>query len=174
MTSIGLVLLALASGQVEGTSPAQAGAGAGPRPAAEPAAPAAAESPARAVSVSVDEERLYRMAGPTLGLDEALDQALRANLDLKVARARLRQAETASDQAWAGYLPQVTASGTYTRNRQEASFQFPLGYYVKQKLPGDTSPPDPAADPHNTDPVLYTAEPYGFDEAIVFQKIDQF
>jgi outer membrane protein TolC len=64
--------------------------------------------------------------------------------------------------------------GTYTRNSAEGSFQFPLDYYVKQKQPGDTSPPDPAPGPNNTDPVLYTAEPYGFDEPISFQKLDQF
>ncbi|MBN1207651.1 MAG: TolC family protein [Myxococcaceae bacterium] len=64
-------------------------------------------------------------AAPVLTLDEALDEAQRKNLDLKAARARLQQAEQASRKAWAGYLPTVSASGSYTRNSEEARFVFP-------------------------------------------------
>jgi outer membrane protein TolC len=64
-------------------------------------------------------------AAPVLTLDEALAEAQRKNLDLKVARARLEQAEQASSKAWAGYLPTVTASAAYTRNSDEARFTLP-------------------------------------------------
>jgi outer membrane protein TolC len=58
-------------------------------------------------------------ATPVLTLDEALAEARRKNLDLKVAQARLTQAQQASSKAWAGYLPTLIASGSYTRNSIE-------------------------------------------------------
>jgi outer membrane protein TolC len=73
---------------------------------AAPAAPPAAAAPAATV----------------LTLDDALRLAAERNLDLKAAAARLRQAQQATWKAWAGYLPQVTASGAYTRNQYEAAF----------------------------------------------------
>jgi outer membrane protein TolC len=74
-------------------------------PAAPPAAPAAAT---------------------VLTLDEALRLAGERNLDLKAAAARLRQAQQATWKAWAGYLPQVTAQGTYTRNGEAVEIPFPV------------------------------------------------
>jgi outer membrane protein TolC len=70
-------------------------------------------------------------AGPVLTLDEALAEAQLKNLDLKVARARLQQAEQASSKAWAGYLPTITLGGTYTRNSDEARIQLPVGSIVR-------------------------------------------
>ena len=64
-------------------------------------------------------------AGPVLTLDEALAEAQRKNLDLKAARARLEQAEQSSRKAWAGYLPTLAASGSYTRNSAEARITLP-------------------------------------------------
>ncbi|HEX8701597.1 MAG TPA: TolC family protein [Myxococcaceae bacterium] len=64
-------------------------------------------------------------AVPVLTLDEALAEAQRKSLDLKVARARLAQAEEASSKAWAGYLPTVSASVAYTRNSDEARIALP-------------------------------------------------
>jgi outer membrane protein TolC len=155
MTSFGVLLVALVSGQVEGAAA---------RPGAEPAAPEPARAPAaRAATVSIDEERLYRLAGPTLSIDEALEQALRANLDLKIARARLAQAETASAQAWSGYLPQVTGSGAYTYNELEATISLPIGYDIQDS--GAVIPPTDPSAPGT--PTSYFLHPQGFVEATV-------
>ena len=56
---------------------------------------------------------------PVLTLDEALQAARQNNLDLKVARARLQQAQLASNRAWAAYLPTVSVGASYTRNREQ-------------------------------------------------------
>ena len=63
----------------------------------------------------------------TLTLDDALADAAARNLDLKAAGARLRQAQQTIWKAWAGYLPQVSASGTYTRNQEGA--EIPAGVF---------------------------------------------
>ncbi|WP_163995094.1 TolC family protein [Pyxidicoccus caerfyrddinensis] len=57
---------------------------------------------------------------PVLTLEDALSRARKENLDLKVAQARLEQADTASRKAWAGYLPTITASGVIIRNSDAA------------------------------------------------------
>lgn len=61
----------------------------------------------------------------TLTLADALAQAGERNRDLKVAAARLRQAEQGYWKALAGYLPTVTVGGTYTR-QQAVSLPFPV------------------------------------------------
>ena len=66
-------------------------------------------------------------AGEVITLEQALKLAGERNLDLKAAQARLRQADELSVQAWSGYLPQVVASGTYTRNQPEAT--LPAGTF---------------------------------------------
>ncbi len=66
-------------------------------------------------------------AGQIITLEQALELAGERNLDLKAAQARLRQADELSVQAWAGYLPQVTATGAYTRN--EPSQVLPAGTF---------------------------------------------
>jgi outer membrane protein TolC len=78
-----------------------------------------------------------RAGEPVLTLDEALRMAAERNLDLKAAAARLRQAQQATRKAWAGYLPSVTASGTYTRNEAEAA--IPAGAFT---LPGGGTSPE--------------------------------
>jgi outer membrane protein TolC len=55
-----------------------------------------------------------------LTLDDALQAAASANLDLRAAQARLRQSEELSAKAWSAYLPQVTAGAQYTHNSDEA------------------------------------------------------
>lgn len=82
-------------------------------------------------------------AAPVLTLDEALAEAQRKNLDLKVARARLTQAEQASSKAWAGYLPTITASAAYTRNSDEATFTLPTVSVIRD-VGAPTSEPDAA------------------------------
>jgi outer membrane protein TolC len=174
MTSIAMVALAfaLAQGQVPQPEGA-AGAAQAPPAAAQQAPPASPQqaSPATpeqpGLIVSVDEERLYKMAGPMLTLDEALDRAQKENVDLRVARARLRQAETLSRQAWAGYLPQVSAGGTYTRNELEASISLPTGYWVRDSGTPQ-GPPSAPGDGQTT----YVLEPSGFLTAVI-QKQDQ-
>lgn len=59
--------------------------------------------------------------GPLLTLEAALAEADRRNPDLLVARARLAQAREATRKAWAGYLPQVAASASFTHNDTEAA-----------------------------------------------------
>ncbi len=54
--------------------------------------------------------------GSTLTLDEALREGRARNLDVKASRARLDQSKELHWEAWSAYLPQVTASGTYTHN----------------------------------------------------------
>jgi outer membrane protein TolC len=66
-------------------------------------------------------------ATPVLTLDEALEAARQNNLDLKVARARLEQFRLLSNRAWAGYLPTVSLSGSYTRNSDEVAVALPGG-----------------------------------------------
>ncbi len=63
----------------------------------------------------------------TLTLEDALRLAAERNLDLKAAEARLRQAEQGYSKALSGYLPQVTAGGTYTRNGSAVELPFPAG-----------------------------------------------
>jgi outer membrane protein TolC len=135
MTSIGLFALAIALGQAGGQVPATPAPqqpappqqGTGPQ-AAAPQAPASAArpgAPARAEGPNIDEERLYKNAGPVMPLDEAVGTAVARNLDLKVAQARLDQARTLPWQAWSGYLPHVSATGAYTYNPHP--FSIPLG-----------------------------------------------
>jgi len=63
-------------------------------------------------------------AGPELTLEEALKQGSERNLDLKAAAARLGQARAGVWKAWSGYLPQVTAGASWTRNDQAVGFSL--------------------------------------------------
>ncbi|HSM94337.1 MAG TPA: TolC family protein [Anaeromyxobacteraceae bacterium] len=115
MNAISLMPLLLALGQAE-AKPAT--------PAAPP--PPAAEAPAAAPAVQ-------------LTLDAALARAAEANYDLAVARAKLQQARQGVWKAWSGYLPQVTASGAYTRNNVEAAIKLPIAYHVTLDGAGSTT-----------------------------------
>jgi NodT family efflux transporter outer membrane factor (OMF) lipoprotein len=59
-------------------------------------------------------------------LDRLLDQALRGNFDVEVARARIRGARAAKLNATLDFVPTVTAVAGYTRQRI-ASASFPIG-----------------------------------------------
>jgi outer membrane protein TolC len=122
MISLASVALALALAQ---TQPQQQPAGPATPPAAPQAAPAQAAAPL-----------------PVLTLDDALRLSAERNLGLKVSEARLRQAEQGLWKAWAGYLPQVTAEGRYTRS-YPVSIPFPVGIG-----------PPPAGSPPGALPVL--------------------
>jgi multidrug efflux system outer membrane protein len=80
---------------------------------------------------------------PTLTLEQALQEADRRNLDLKVAQARLDQAHEISKKVWANYLPQITAGGSYTRNQYGASLSLPTGFWLRDL--SDAPGFDPAA-----------------------------
>ncbi len=60
----------------------------------------------------------------SLTMDEALAMAKRANKNLVVERARLAQAHTNIEQAWAALFPVVTAQGKFTRNYKNATLNF--------------------------------------------------
>ncbi len=67
----------------------------------------------------------WRALGDTT-LDRLLEQALRGNLDVEVARARIRGARAAKLGASLDFVPTVTAVGGYTRQRL-AGATFPIG-----------------------------------------------
>jgi outer membrane protein TolC len=72
---------------------------------------------------------------PTLSLESALREADSKNFDLKAARARLEQSKELHWKAWSAYLPQVIASGTFTRN-SFPDVTFPGQFGVEQTAPG--------------------------------------
>lgn len=114
---------------------------------------------------------------PVLGLDEALKVAKERNLDLKVAQARLAQAREVSRKVWAGYLPQVSVGGSYTRNSAEAKIQLPTGYYIRNvgmpqgPVRGDPSQPYTPDNPPG-DQTTYILFPSGYAD-VVIQRQDQ-
>jgi len=74
---------------------------------------------------------------PVLPLAEALAEADTNNFDLKVARAKLTAARELSSKAWSGYLPQISAGASYTRNGNETKFMLPSGYWIRElQVPG--------------------------------------
>jgi outer membrane protein TolC len=101
-------------------------------------------------------------AAPVLTLDEALAEAQRKNLDLKVARARLAQAEESSSKAWAGYLPTVTAGVSYTRNSDEASFSLPTRSVIRDVGAPTSEPGEGEGTPTNLELVTL-----GVQEAVI-------
>jgi outer membrane protein TolC len=84
-------------------------------------------------------------------LDEALRIAEERNLDLKVAQARLRQADELSWKAWSGYLPQLTVTGAYTRNQYEAVLPFPVYSQVRTRAGAPGTPGNPEDPPRFAD-----------------------
>jgi outer membrane protein TolC len=112
-------------------------------------------------------------AGPTLTLDAAFQQAREKNLDLKVAQARLQQAQLVSNKVWANYLPQLSAGASYTRNSAEAKFQLPTVYGVRDmsafagSVDGDPHPEYPG------EPTPYVAFPYQLSDPITIQPYNQ-
>lgn len=58
------------------------------------------------------------------GLNKLIDEALNVNLDLKIARARLREARANRQAIAPDRLPQVNASASFTRSRQSQNTAF--------------------------------------------------
>lgn len=111
---------------------------------------------------------------PVLTLDQALTQAAERNLDLKAARARLDQAHQLSWKAWSGYLPQLSAGGTYSYSNLEAKIALPTGYYVRN-VGIDVGPPFDPNQPVSIDnppglPTPYTLVPSGMAEAVIQEQ----
>jgi len=77
-----------------------------------------------------------------LTMDEALAMAKRANKNLVVERARLAQAHTNIEQAWAALFPVVTAQGKFTRNYKNATLDF--GALLNSYQLKDPSMPPPS------------------------------
>jgi outer membrane protein len=65
------------------------------------------------------------VAGAQQPLSEFLEAADSAALDVREARAALRQSQSLIDEARARLLPSATATGTYQRNEYEAAFANP-------------------------------------------------
>ena len=83
---------------------------------------------------ALEEDAEVEKVGPILTLEEAFRIADERNPDLQAARHGLRAAREGSRQAWAGYLPQVSAGASYTYNSTEASIAFPAGFWVRDIL----------------------------------------
>jgi outer membrane protein TolC len=100
---------------------------------ASPQAPAATEAapPQQGTLAPAPPAPASAPAGQPLTLEDALAAAAERNLDLRAARARLRQADELSWKAWSGYLPQLTAQGAYTYNQYAAEISLPTDYYVR-------------------------------------------
>jgi len=161
-----MIVAALALAVAVAQAPAQ--------PAQAPAAPQAGQRPGPLAPAA---PQATPAAGEPLTLEQALAQAAERNLDLKVAAARLRQSDELSWKAWSGYLPQLSASGSYTRNQYAAEIQLPTGYYVRdqgtpQGPPANdpTQPTSPSNPPGG--PTPYTIYPSGFQDATI-QERDQ-
>jgi outer membrane protein, multidrug efflux system len=84
-----------------------------PVPAAPASAEAATASPSAPSSTTAS-------SLPVLSFEEAINQAEKQNPGLEAARARLRQADELSNKAWSGYLPNLVANGSYTRQEEVA------------------------------------------------------
>ncbi len=161
--------LALALGQAPANeTPAQ-------RPPSQPAPQPQASPPAAPSSPQLPGTPAQPgPALPVLTLDETYREAAKGNLDLVQAQARLDQAKQLSWKAWSYYLPQITATGQYTRNEVEATLPVPQGYVIQQ-FPGDVLPPPGSTFPPGVPvgaPTPYALVPYNV-ENIVVQKRDQ-
>lgn len=90
----------------------------------------------------------------TLTFQEVLIRMETQNLDLQVARARLAQAQELSAKAWSGYLPQLTAGASYTRNSDQAVLTLPSGYVIRDTgtVSGPPAPADPSQPPTPENP----------------------
>jgi multidrug efflux system outer membrane protein len=86
------------------------------------AAPAVGPPPAAA---GVEADGFWQALGDTT-LSRLVSQALRANLDLQAAEARVRGARAARAGATLDLVPTVTFAGSYTRQRLSAA-TFPIG-----------------------------------------------
>jgi outer membrane protein TolC len=78
-----------------------------------------------------------------LTLDQALALARKRNRSLFVERARLAQAQTNIEQAWAALFPTITAQGKYTHN--DTAAKFPIA--ATMEMPATATTPEIPAMP---------------------------
>lgn len=113
---------------------------------------------------------------PPLTLAEAIERAGEKNTDLRQVRARLKQADEASSKVLANYLPQITASGAYTRNQYAAELSLPTRSWVRTVGPNDQN--GPPSDPSHPELGAPSGDVVVPDPAGVYttalQKQDQF
>ncbi len=172
-----ITLATLAALALAATDPAAPSAAPPPPPPTSAAAPAPALSPAPILAPApapAEPEAVPATppAGPTMTLEDALRRADEANLDLKAARARIAEARAGVWKAWSGYLPQLTAGASATRNDVPVSLGLPTAYAVRARTgsPGEP-PPDPAGLPGAVTNDFIA--PFNF-ETITIQKTYQY
>lgn len=158
MNAFGIVALALALAQGQAPAqqagaPQQAPPAAPPAPAQAPAAEPPQAAPQEPPPGGPPEANVGPLvpAGPVVGFQEALQAGAASNLDLQAAKARLRESYQITWKAWSGYLPQISAGGSYTRNNVGVNVQLPVGYALRARTgPAGTiadEPADPAGLP---------------------------
>jgi outer membrane protein len=106
-------------------------------PVATPAVPTPAELP----TGSPDRSDL-----PELTFEQAIATARKNNRNIKVDRANLAAAQTATETAWSALLPTLAAQGKYTRNYVQVQLGFPAPVHA---APG----PPPGAPPVSNAPM---------------------
>lgn len=84
-----------------------------------------ADESGRVSSESADLTRWWTSFGDST-LDDLMQRARAANLDLKIAAARVREARAQAGFTRAGLLPEVDASGSATRNRYSENGFVPV------------------------------------------------
>lgn len=84
---------------------------------------------------------LSQAPASALTLDEALRAAREGNRDLRVAQARLEQAQLLSRRAWANHLPTLAAGASYTRNSEAVELGLPTALWARDMtgFPLDTA-----------------------------------
>ena len=71
----------------------------------------------------------YSGYSQAISLNDAIDIALKNNLQIILARERVRQAEQKVKEATAGYLPSINLNGTYTHLGKVPSMSTPFGEF---------------------------------------------
>jgi len=71
----------------------------------------------------------YSGYSQAISLNDAIDIALKNNLQISLTRERVRQAEQKVKEATAGYLPSINLNGTYTHLGKVPSMSTPFGEF---------------------------------------------
>jgi outer membrane protein TolC len=94
---------------------------------------AAASASAEETATNADGVKVWtRDDAPALTFEQAIAMARKNNRAIKVDRAQLAAAQTATETAWGSLLPTISAQGKYTRNYVEV--QFPAGTFGPKGL----------------------------------------
>ena len=93
-------------------------------------APAASYATARSFTAPASawpDEAWWKAYGDPV-LDELVDEAVAGSPDLKIAEARLREADAAQEQAGSALWPTLTASGSVQPTRESLNQGFPSAF----------------------------------------------